>query len=575
MMAWWVLAAVAMLLVLLVQGRFSPASLFCSWAGVFLVLQVVDQQQVLSSFSNPALITLLLLLLVSLALERSPLLDTLSQLLLSKNESRSLLKLIAVTASLSAFLNNTAVVSSLLGMINKQQHIPASRLLIPLSYASILGGMTTLVGTSTNLIVNSFALEAGLPALGMFSFSLVGIPLALLCLATLLLSARRLPRYQAKSALNAQAYFLEAGVLPSSPLVGYSITHNQLRQLDGLFLLEIVRQGRQLSPVSPNEILEPHDILVFTGAIEKVQALQRFEGLQLFGTRANNLLADNLVEVVIANQSELASRTLREVDFRTMFNAGVVGIRRGERRLTGQLGTIPLRVGDCLLLAVGQDFIQHRNISRNFHIVSRNVQRPRLNRRQSVCSFAGFASVIVLAATGLMPLLHGLLILLAGLLFSGILSLGELRRRFPFQIWLIVGSALVVAKGLEQSGAAELITHGINTVFGSYGVYSAFIGVFLLTLLLTETITNNAAAALVFPIALSTAIAFDASALPFMMAVAFGASACFLMPSGYQTHLMVYSLGRYQVRDYINVGLPVSLVYSVGAIVLIPWVFPF
>lgn len=580
MTAWWVLASVAILLLLLVQGRYSPASLFCSWAGGFLILQVVDQPQVLSSFSNSALISLLLLLLVSLALERSSLLDSLAKLLLPKQPSSnqqtgSLLKLTAVTASLSAFLNNTAVVSSLLGMVSKQQHIPASRLLIPLSYASVLGGMTTLVGTSTNLVVNSFVVEAGLPALGMFQFSLIGVPLALLCLITLLFSARGLPSHSVNDTSGTQAYFLEAGVLPGSPLIGRSIADNQLRQLDGLFLLEIVRHERALSPVSPDEIIEANDVLVFTGALEKVQVLQRFTGLQLFGTRADDLLADSLVEVVIANQSELARRTLREVDFRTMFNAGVVGIRRGERRLTGQLGQIPLRVGDSLLLAVGNDFIQHRNISRNFHIISRNLQPPQLSLRQSICAFAGFAGVVSFAALGLVPLLNGLVLLLAAFLVSGVVTPGELRRRFPFQIWLVVGSALVVAKGLEQSGAAQLIAHGMGALFGGYGVYSAFIGVFLLTLLLTETVTNNAAAALAFPIALSTATAFDANAMPFIMAVAFGASACFLMPFGYQTHLMVYSLGRYRVQDYIKVGFPISLVYTLGAITFIPWVFPF
>lgn len=575
MMAWGVLASVFLLLCLLVQGRFSAATLFCSWAGGFLVLGIVEQQQLLASFSNPALAILLLLLLASLALERSPLLDKLANALFSKHETYSLLKLTALTSLLSAFVNNTAVVSSLLGVINRQSYLPASRLLIPLSYASILGGMTTLVGTSTNLVVNSFVLEAGLPALTMFQFSLVGLPLAALCLAVLLFSARSLPSHDTDQQQASTTYFLEAGVLPDSPLIGRSINDNQLRHLDGLFLLKILRQDQSLSPVSPNEIIKVHDILVFTGAVEKVQALQHFSGLQLFGVRADNLLADNLVEVVIANQSELAKRTLREVDFRTMFNAGVVGIRRGDKQLSGQLGQIPLRVGDSLLLAVGSDFAQHRNISRNFHVLSPHLQPPKLSMPQSWGAIAGFAGVIGLSTLGWVPLLNGLVVLLAGLVVSKILTLSELRRRFPFQIWLVIGSALVVAKGLEQSGAAGLIAQGITVLFGGYGVYSAFIGVFLLTLLLTEVITNNAAAALAFPIALSTATAFDANSMPFIMAVAYAASACFLMPSAYQTHLMVYSLGHYRVQDYFKVGLPVSLVYSAGAILLIPWVFPF
>ncbi|MCT7656488.1 hypothetical protein MBH78_21315 [Oceanimonas sp. NS1] len=174
MTAWWVLTSVGVLLGLLVQGRFSPAVLFGGWATGYLVLGVVSEQQWLSSFTNPALITLLVLMLVSLALERSPLLERFSGALLKGNESLASLRLMGVTAGLSAFLNNTAVVGSLLGVISRQRHIPASRLLIPLSFASVLGGVTTLIGTSTNLVVNSFVVNAGLPALGMFEFAAVG-----------------------------------------------------------------------------------------------------------------------------------------------------------------------------------------------------------------------------------------------------------------------------------------------------------------------------------------------------------------------------------------------------------------
>ncbi|MGR7921523.1 SLC13 family permease [Zobellella denitrificans] len=562
---------------MLIQGRFSPAVLFTSWAVGYVLLGVVEQQALLGSFSNPALITLLvlMLMLVSLALERSPLLDRFSDALLKGRESLASLRLMGVTATLSAFLNNTAVVGSLLGVISRQRYIPASRLLIPLSYASIFGGVTTLIGTSTNLVVNSFVVNAGLPPLGMFQFAAVGVPVAALCLLGLLFSARLLPRHSMQDREAAQAYFLEAQVMQGSPLIGRSIEANQLRSLDGLFLLELVRQERLLSPVSPDEILLEGDILVFTGEVEKVQALQRFAGLQVFGAQADDLLASNLVEVVISNESELAKRTLREVDFRTMFNAGVVGIRRGQRRLTGQLGQIPLKVGDSLLLAVGADFMQHRNIDRNFHVLNGTLQRPKLSNRQSLFAFTGFGAVIGLAALGLVPLLNGLLILLAALLLSRILTLSELRRRFPFELMLIIGSALTVAKALESSGGAQLVADTMRTLFDGYGVYGAFIGVFLITLVLTETVTNNAAAALAFPIGLSTAQAFGAEPMPFIMAVAFGASACFMVPFGYQTHLMVYSPGRYRMLDYLKAGLPVSLLYSAGVLILVPLVFPF
>ena len=232
-------------------------------------------------------------------------------------------------------------------------------------------------------------------------------------------------------------------------------------------------------------------------------------------------------------------------------------------------------MGDCLLLAVGSDFRQHRNIDRNFHVLSGSFTRPLLNRRESLATLAGFAAVIALAATSLLPLFHGLLLLMAGLILGRVLSLAELRRRFPFELWIIIGSALAIAQGLTSSGAAELLAQGIQLLFNGHGVYAAFIGCYLMTLLLTETVTNNAAAALAFPVAWTTAQALGVDPLPFVMAVAYGASACFLIPYGYQTHLMVYSPGRYRIKDFLRIGLPVSLAYSAGVLLLTPLVFPF
>nr|WP_289109909.1 SLC13 family permease [uncultured Halomonas sp.] len=575
MTPWAVLLSITLLLVLLISGKVKPAIAFVSLACGYLLLGFIDTSTLLVQYTNPALATLLLLLLVSLALERSPLLDWLSQHLLKGHPKLATARLMGSTAVLSAFLNNTAVVAAFLGAITRQQGIAPSRLLIPLSYASILGGITTLVGTSTNLVVNSFHLNASGSELGMFQFSLVGIPVALITLAVLLWRANALPHHRPEDTEEKLSYFLAADVEAESPMIGQSIEQNGLRSLDGLYLLEIERQGRLISPVAPDEQLQADDTLVFTGEVSKVQALQRFPGLNLFGHQADNLLATNLVEVVISHESELAGKTLQDVDFRSMFSAGVVGIRRGDKRLEGQLGKIPLRVGDCLLLAVSADFRQHRNLDRNFHLLSGSFTRPQLNRKESLITLGGFATVISLAAANWLPLFHGLLILLGALLLLKVISMAELRRRFPFELWLIIGSALAIAQALENSGAAALLADGMQAVFSGYGIYAAFIGCYLLTLLLTETVTNNAAAALAFPIAWSTAHAFGADPLPFVMAVAYGASACFLIPFGYQTHLMVYSPGRYKITDFFKIGLPVSLTYSAAVLLITPLVFPF
>ena len=575
MTPWAVLLSITLLLVLLMSGKIKPAIAFVSLAAGYLLVGFIDTSTLLVQYTNPALATLLLLLLVSLALERSPLLDWLSKHLLKGHPKLATARLMGSTAVLSAFLNNTAVVAAFLGAITRQQGIAPSRLLIPLSYASILGGITTLVGTSTNLVVNSFNLNASGSELGMFQFSLVGIPIALITLAVLLWRANALPHHRPEDTEEKLSYFLAADVEAESPMIGQSIEQNGLRSLDGLYLLEIERQGRLISPVAPDEQLQADDTLVFTGEVSKVQALQRFPGLNLFGHQADNLLATNLVEVVISHESELAGKTLQDVDFRSMFSAGVVGIRRGDKRLEGQLGKIPLRVGDCLLLAVSADFRQHRNLDRNFHLLSGSFTRPQLNRKESLITLGGFAAVISLAAANWLPLFHGLLILLGALLLLKVISMAELRRRFPFELWLIIGSALAIAQALENSGAAALLASGMQSVFSGYGIYAAFIGCYLLTLLLTETVTNNAAAALAFPIAWSTAHAFGADPLPFVMAVAYGASACFLIPFGYQTHLMVYSPGRYKITDFFKIGFPVSLTYSAAVLLITPLVFPF
>lgn len=571
-----VLVSLGVMLALLIHGRIPPMVIFTGWAGLFHVAGLIPQDELLQSYANPGLAVLVLLMLVSLVLERSALLDAAFRRLINGRPRLAVLRLSVVTASASAFLNNSAVVSALLGTISNQSTHPPSRLLLPLSYAALVGGITTLVGTSTNLVVNSFVVRAGLEPIGMFQLAWVGIPIALACIATLTITAHWLPdRGSGGNGRAGQGYFLEARVAQDSPLIGKSIEENALRNLEGLFLVEIHRDGRLISPVTPTEILAPGDGLIFTGEVAKMHVLERFSGLHVFGHQTDTLLRSNLVEVVISNESELANKTLREVDFRTMFDAAVAGIRRGEKRLTGQLGRIPLRVGDALLLAVGKDFAQHRNLTRNFHVVGGAPLQPKLTSGQTTAALGGFAVVIALAATGTFPLFAGLLMLLGAFVAGRLLSLGEIRRRFPFEIVLVVGGALAVARVLDTSGAAAILTDALRNAFDGFGVWGAFIGIYVMTVILTECVTNNAAAALAFPIALSTARAFDADPTPFIMIVAYGASAAFLIPSGYQTHLMVYSPGRYRAMDFIRTGIPVSLVYALIALTLTPVFFPF
>ena len=574
-MDWIVLLTLPLLLLALASGRVAPAVAFFTVAVAFMLGGIVSTEAFLASFTNPALATLVVLLLVSAVIERSPLLHRLSNKILVGDEKRAFIRLTGISTLLSAFMNNTAVVSTFLATLTRQQKIAPSRLLIPLSYASILGGITTLIGTSTNLVVNSFVTSAGLPPLHMFQFSAVGIPVAVACLAVLYWRMRVLPVNSNSSQDIKNTYFLTVEVLAEADIAGKSVADSGLKRLDDLYLVEIQRDNYLISPVRPEVRIRPGDQLVFSGSIEHIGGLQAFRGLKILGEHASDLLASNLVEAVIAHESDLVYKTLQEIDFRGRFNAGVVAIRRGNKRLTGHLGRTVLYVGDSLILAVGSHFAVQADLEKHFHILSTSYTPPRLTNRQGNRAIAGFFLAVLLETLNLLPLLHGLLLLLGAYLLAGYTSLGELRRRIPFELIAIIGSAIAIAKAMDNTGAAQLIGAFIHHVFQDKSVFIAFAGIYLMTLITTEIITNNAAAALAIPIALSTAQALNADPLPFVMAVAYGASACFILPFGYQTHLMVYTPGRYTLGDYLRTGLPVSLTYSALVLLLTPLVFPF
>ena len=574
-MDWIVLLTLPLLLLALASGRVAPAVAFFTVAVAFMLGGIVGTEAFLASFTNPALATLVVLLLVSAVIERSPLLYRLSNKILVGDEKRAFIRLTGISTLLSAFMNNTAVVSTFLATLTRQQKIAPSRLLIPLSYASILGGITTLIGTSTNLVVNSFVTSAGLPPLHMFQFSAVGIPVAVACLAVLYWRMRVLPVNSNSSQDIKNTYFLTVEVLAEADIAGKSVADSGLKRLDDLYLVEIQRDNYLISPVRPEVRIRPGDQLVFSGSIEHIGGLQAFRGLKILGEHASDLLASNLVEAVIAHESDLVYKTLQEIDFRGRFNAGVVAIRRGNKRLTGHLGRTVLYVGDSLILAVGSHFAVQADLEKHFHILSTSYTPPRLTNRQGNRAIAGFFLAVLLETLNLLPLLHGLLLLLGAYLLVGYTSLGELRRRIPFELIAIIGSAIAIAKAMDNTGAAQLIGAFIHHVFQDKSVFIAFAGIYFMTLITTEIITNNAAAALAIPIALSTAQALNANPLPFVMAVAYGASACFILPFGYQTHLMVYTPGRYTLRDYLRTGVPVSLTYSALVLLLTPLVFPF
>ena len=567
-----VIFMLAALVVLLITNKIRPAILFTAAIGISYLLNWISLEQMMANFTNPSLLTLILLLLAAVAVEKSDVLQLVGRHLNHSNFPLVVAKLGLSTAFLSSITNNSAVVASLIGVIKRNQYHSPSKLLLPLSYTAILGGTLTLIGTSTNLIVNSFVVDAGLEPIGFFDFTLIGVVVVISGIIVITIFGARLP--DRCSQVDAELpYLLEAVISTESIMAGRSVEDNRLRALQRLYLVEIERDGQFIKPVSPKEILQAGDRLMFAGDTQSLHILQEMDGLEWFAK--SHLKGQALVEVIISHSSRINGKTLKESCFRQRFDAAVVAIRRGHDKLSGGFGQIKLRAGDTLMLVPGKGFHQNPDIYREFVMVSESDVSARLDKKQSKLVIFGFLATLFVSLLGFIPLTKGLLVLNIGYLCAGVITLEELKRRFPFELVAIVGAALGLANIMVDSGVAQLLGDGLLSLFNGWGVVGAFIEVYFFTLLLTELITNNAAAALAFPIAYSLALSYQIDPRPFIMAVIFGASASFISPYGYQTNLMVYSAGNYRFRDYLSLGVPLSIVYSTVVIIMIPLVFPF
>ncbi len=582
--AWITLATVGVLVTLLAREAIQPTIGVLIATIVLLVLGVIDADEAFAGFSNEAPIIVAALLVFAKAADVSGLLQLAFDRFIGHGPPPRgfLAKLLFPITLASGFLNNTTIVAmtipAIIDLCNRKGLSP-SRFLLPISYAAVLGGVSTTIGTSTNLTVSGLMRESGQEPLGLFELTPVGLPIALIgTLVLTLVAGRLLPERTSGHAetTGERDYSVRMVVQRDGPMVGRTVEQAGLRHLEAVYLVAIERDGQRIAPVSPATELHARDVLTFVGRVDQVVDLQRMRGLQSTHRRQIMQLEGDrhgFSEAVLGEG--FAGRTLSEIGFRARYGAAVLAIHRSGHRVEGKLGELPLRMGDTLLVLAGQQFVQRFRDSGDFLVIAPlggiPPTQPRKAKRVALIG-TGF---MVLTGTGILPILEASLIVALLLVASRALTLRQARDAVDLNIVVLIAAAFGLGAAVHSTGLGATIADLLLVVFLPLGLVGALAGVLVTTMILTELISNNAAAVLLFPVAMATAAATGSDPRPFVVAVALGASLSFLTPLGYQTNMMVYGIGNYRFSDFTRLGLPLNLVSLVLSLVLIPLVFPF
>jgi di/tricarboxylate transporter len=553
---------------------------------ILLAAGVITPEETLGGMSNEGMITVAALFVVAAAVERTGALMSLVDRGLGRPKTLASAQLRTMVAPgvLSAFVNNTPVVALMVPAIRdwaRKHRFSVSKLLMPMNDAVVLGGLCTLIGTSTNVVVSGLVSAKRGQPLGMFDITWLGVPLFVTGLAYLVFASRFLlkdRRPPMSTSDDPRQYSLEMLVEPGSPLVGRTIEAAGLRHLDGLFLMEIDRGGHVMAAVAPTERLEAGDRLVFVGVIDSVVELQRIRGLRPATDQLFKLDAPRsermLVEAVVAPSCPLTGRTIRDGNFRSTYGAVVIAVARDGERLRQKIGDIELMPGDTLLVEAGPSFVERQRSSRHFYLVSEvsGATPPRHDKAWIACTV--LAAMVLAAALELVPMVAAALVAACAVVASRCLSSNEARRSIEWESLLLIAASFGLARAMEKTGLAEAVARSTIGAAGDHP-HVALAAIYLVTMLFTELMSNNAAVVLTFPIAWQTADDLGVNPMPFVMAVTVAASCGFATPMGYQTNLMIYGPGGYKFSDYLRFGGPLNLLVMAVTIALAPLIWPF
>jgi len=585
--AWIVIVTLFVCVSLLITTRIAAELILFGGVAFLLIIGILTPDLALAGFSNEGVLTIAALYVVASGLKETGAIHyMLNKIMGNENTVRGAhMRIMSPVILMSAFFNNTPIVASFIPALERWSRkvgIPVSKILIPLSYAAILGGTWTLIGTSTNLIVNGLLIEEeNIRSLIFFEPAWIGIPCAVAGFIYLVIFGDKLlPERSSgyESFKNTREYTIEMLVEQTSPLISKTIEEAGLRNLQGLFLAEIIRGDRSIPAVGPYERLKKNDRLIFTGIIDSIIDLQQIPGLKLANNQIFKLDTPRnerrLLEAVVAPSNPLYGRTIKEGGFRDRYNAVVLAVSRSGERVNEKVGDTHLMSGDTLLLEADPSFLQRYRNSNDFYLVSPIEESTPITYEKAGISISILFAMVLLAGSGLLSILEASFLAAGAVLVLQCTRYSSALEQIDWRVLLAIASALGFGSALEHTGAASAIAGNLFS-FAMSNPTLALGVTYLCTWILTEMITNNAAAVLIFPIALSVSQNMGLDFIPFAIIIIMGASASFSTPIGYQTNLMIYGPGGYRYTDYLKIGLPLNLIVGIITVTLTPLIWQF
>ena len=576
------------ILISLYREILGPAFTFMIGVIALGIMGVLTPSEILRGFANEQVAVVIMLLVLGDIIRKTAVMELIFDRFFryAKSYKGFLSRMMLLISGFSAFLNNTPLVAVMIPYVHnwcRRNNISPSKFMMPLSYAAILGGCATLIGTSTNLIVNGLVVEQNispdLHELKIFDFVWVGLPMMVLGYFYMIFFGHRLlpdkPDLITQFSTTRREYLIEARVKDRSPLIGKTVEGAHLRSQTGFYLVELWRRGYKITEFTDDLLLDKGDLLVFAGDTQVIADMINSEsGLSIpeagMLTKRSRM---EVIEVVVSQNSTLIGNSVRETNFRSKYDAAILSVHRNGEMLKGKTGEAELKAGDVLLLYTGEKFVPRSTQTEDFYFISKVREIRKTEWWKNTILLGGLLLSIALSALKVFPLFMSLLILLMSSLIMKLTTPRDIPRSIDYNLAIIIVLSLALGTAMVKSGAADLIARGIINLFAPLGKTGILTGIFFITSVLAAYITSKAAAAIVFPISVATAVTLDLNPVPFVLVVAYGAAANFMTPVGFQTNLMVYGPGGYSFRDFFRIGAPLTLLYMITAVLLLSVIY--